>query len=153
MKTLRKCRVCGLEATTEVQLESFVRDSKSKYNRANCCLECRRKEYNSYDEENREERAIKGLDNYHNIRWGKTLATKYGINEEIYNEMYNEQNGCCKICGTHTSHLSERLAVDHCHSTGKVRGLLCRFCNLMIGNAYDDTNILKNAIKYLEENN
>lgn len=56
---LRKYRICGGFPTTNVELELFIRDKASKHGRANCCLECRRTEYNKYDEANREERAEK----------------------------------------------------------------------------------------------
>ena len=47
----------------------------------------------------------------------------------------------------------KRLAVDHCHKTGKIRGLLCSTCNLMIGNAYDNPEILRSGANYLEAQN
>lgn len=150
---LRKCRICGREASTDIELELFVRDKASKHGRANCCLECRRTEYNKYDEANRGERAEKALSHYHTSQWAQNCKRKSGITADDYNEMYNIQNGSCKICVVHQSHLAERLAVDHCHTTGKVRGLLCRYCNLMLGNASDEVAILENAIKYLQENN
>jgi hypothetical protein len=82
----------------------------------------------------------------------KTLTKKYGITPEDYDNMYNQQNGCCKICSMHQVNLKAALCVDHCHITGKVRGLLCHKCNLLIGHAKDDINVLQNAIKYLNEN-
>lgn len=54
----------------------------------------------------------------------------YGISLEIYEKMYKEQNGLCKIC----KRQQETLCVDHNHRTGKVRGLLCRYCNVTLGN-------------------
>lgn len=63
--------------------------------------------------------------------------------------MFLNQNGQCKICGIHQSSLKENLTVDHDHSTGKVRGLLCRKCNLLLGNAKDEPSILQRAIVYL----
>lgn len=76
---------------------------------------------------------------------------QYGIILEDYNEMFVNQNGCCKICGRHQSEFKKTLCVDHCHTTGKVRGLLCSNCNIVLGQAKDDIEILKSAIKYLEE--
>jgi len=64
---------------------------------------------------------------------------------EKYNEMYKSQNGKCLICGTK----KKQLNIDHCHSTGKVRGLLCFKCNVGIGFFKDNIKILKKAIKYL----
>ena len=79
------------------------------------------------------------------------LKRKYGIDLETYNQMFNEQEGKCKICGIHQSELKKSLAVDHCHNTGKVRGLLCDHCNHVLGKVKDDVSILESAIKYLKE--
>jgi hypothetical protein len=62
------------------------------------------------------------------------------------------KGGCCKICKTHYSEFSKRLAVDHDHNTGKIRGLLCLYCNTGLGKFKDSTKLLNEAIKYLEEN-
>jgi hypothetical protein len=63
--------------------------------------------------------------------------------------MLKDQGGCCAICGTDTPGTSGIFAVDHDHKTGKVRGLLCRSCNVGIGNLGDDPKRLKEAIRYL----
>ena len=47
--------------------------------------------------------------------------------------MYNNQNGCCAVCGKHQSEFKRIFDVDHDHVTGKVRGLLCRSCNTGLG--------------------
>jgi len=148
---LRKCRICDKKATTSEELEYFIKDKASKHGRANCCIDCRREEYNKYDSDNREDRNEKALSLYHTSGWKYNMKKKYGITEEDYDKMYNEQKGSCRICGVHSSHLTERLSVDHCHTTKKVRGLLCRHCNLMLGNASDRIEILENGIKYLQE--
>ena len=66
-----------------------------------------------------------------------------------YNELFVKQEGKCIICGKHQNELKGRLYVDHDHSTGKIRGLLCKKCNLLLGYSNDDINILKGAIEYL----
>ena len=76
------------------------------------------------------------------------LLKTYGITLEDYDVLYEKQNGVCAICGL--PEITLRLQVDHCHATGKIRGLLCLYCNNVIGKANDDTVILKKAIKYLE---
>jgi hypothetical protein len=78
----------------------------------------------------------------------------YKLTLEDYNLMVEKQKGCCKICGKHVSSLKgkkTRLCVDHCHTTGKVRGLLCEPCNTLLGMAKDDTRTLQSAIAYLME--
>lgn len=74
----------------------------------------------------------------------------YGITGEQYDELYEMQGRKCAICVTSTG-ASKRLAVDHNHETGEVRGLVCGRCNHnLLGAAHDTTDILKRAIAYLE---
>lgn len=84
----------------------------------------------------------------------KVLQSKYGITLDNYQQMLIEQNNSCRICGTLTadkSNISRRFAVDHCHTTGKVRGLLCIKCNAGIGMFNDNLDILISAVSYLQE--
>jgi hypothetical protein len=76
---------------------------------------------------------------------------RYGITPEQYLEMYTKQNGCCAICGKHQTELKKTLGVDHNHTTGKNRGLLCFNCNITIGKFNDDINMLVLAINYLKQ--
>jgi hypothetical protein len=79
---------------------------------------------------------------------------RYGITLEIYNKMLLDQDYKCAICKISETEIKHKrntyFAVDHCHSTGKVRGLLCNNCNCILGFINDDTEHLNNAIKYLE---
>ena len=85
------------------------------------------------------------------------LKRMYGITSEIYDELLTRQNGKCKICQRHVSEVSNKhkknLCVDHCHDTGKIRGLLCDKCNRAIGLLNDDVEMLKKAIIYLSSTN
>lgn len=83
------------------------------------------------------------------------LRTRYGISFKDYNALVELQDGKCKICGNQeiarhnfTKH-TQSLAVDHCHVTGKVRGLLCQDCNRGLGKFHDDPVRLQKAIDYL----
>lgn len=75
----------------------------------------------------------------------KRLQRTYGIGLNEYANMYEEQNGKCAIC----DEKKDVLCVDHCHTTSKVRGLLCHQCNQAIGLLSDDIGRLNNAIRYL----
>ena len=79
------------------------------------------------------------------------LKAKYGIDTNDYNKMFVDQGGCCAICGTHQSNQTKAMAVDHCHHSGRVRGLLCVKCNLGIGNLNDDPELLIIAVDYLKK--
>lgn len=89
-------------------------------------------------------------------RWKKRRSdwqgkiTRYGITLEQYIEMVAEQNGVCAICKKpETARNTTRLSIDHCHATGKVRGLLCQQCNKMLGMGKDNPETLQAAINYL----
>lgn len=75
----------------------------------------------------------------------RRLNKKYGITQEYYDKMLSDQNGSCAICRV----LLVRPLVDHCHKTGKVRGLLCDSCNFGIGSFKDDIDVLERARQYL----
>jgi hypothetical protein len=77
------------------------------------------------------------------------LKRTYSITPEAVDSMLKEQGSGCAICGTRD--FGPRGSnIDHCHETGKVRGLLCINCNQALGKFKDDTSLLKKAIEYLE---
>jgi hypothetical protein len=92
------------------------------------------------------------------------LRQKYGISEQQYLELYERQKGCCAVCKKSlvsqldsTRPFAKGVAeenlgrVDHCHKTGRIRGLLCFNCNIALGKLQDDEQILLNAVRYLRE--
>lgn len=70
----------------------------------------------------------------------------------MYDEMLAVQGGVCAICGKSNKPATKRLAVDHNHETDRTRGLLCDRCNVGIGHAKENLEVLEEAIAYLEEN-
>lgn len=72
---------------------------------------------------------------------------KYGLSLEDYDRLLLAQGGCCGICGNANG--NKRLAVDHDHTTGKVRGLLCDSCNQGLGFFKDSVERLEAAIQWL----
>jgi hypothetical protein len=85
----------------------------------------------------------------------KRLRREFGITLADYDRMHAAQNGCCAICKQPERAMRggkpRALAVDHCHATGVVRGLLCGSCNPMIGYAGDSPEILRAAIGYINQ--
>lgn len=79
----------------------------------------------------------------------KALRYKYGMTIQDYDNMYSNQQGLCKICGDHYP----KLLIDHCHDSQAVRGLLCNYCNTVLGMSKDRIDILNRAILYLKDTN
>jgi hypothetical protein len=77
------------------------------------------------------------------------LKRKFDLSLEEYDALMAKQGGRCAICGTTDTAPWDWFCVDHCHTSGAVRGLLCRACNTCIGQAQDDPEILRKAIHYL----
>ena len=80
-------------------------------------------------------------------RWPYWLR-RYGLTPALYLDIVVAQAGLCPICG---AQLTGRVHVDHCHETGRVRGVLCHQCNCGIGFLRDDSTIVAQALAYLKE--
>lgn len=86
---------------------------------------------------------------------GVSISKQYGISKAEYQTILSKQNGACAICKSgetsicNRSNKIRRLTVDHCHTTGKIRGILCSRCNRALGFFKDDIENLHSAIKYL----
>jgi hypothetical protein len=78
------------------------------------------------------------------------LKNTYGLTEQSYKNMFVSQDYRCAICNTHQDEIHRKLHVDHCHESGKVRGLLCNDCNRGLGSFKDDLGRMTAAIRYLE---
>jgi len=107
-----------------------------KWNRVN------KKRYN----ENKKRFAKNNPNSCKNIQ----LRNKFGITLEQYNEMLASQGGVCAIC-KQPCETGKSLAVDHCHKTGKVRGLLCQHCNTGFGQFRENKKFLISAISYIDK--
>ena len=77
------------------------------------------------------------------------VRRQYGITLAEYDQMLRDQDYKCAICGNEDEVEGRRLAIDHCHDSGKIRGLLCGKCNRGLGLFYDNKALLTNAITYL----
>lgn len=81
---------------------------------------------------------------------------KYGLTPDEYSDLLKSHDGVCAICGKQETAKAyktdniRQLSIDHDHTTGKVRGLLCSKCNLMVSHADDSPSILRKAADYLE---
>ena len=128
----KTCNKCG--ETKEVSL--FREASKT-------CKKCRSQQQKEWRERNQA--------HFDESCRRRHLKTRYGMTLEQYNEMLEEQQGKCAICDRHGQSPGNKrnLDVDHCHKTGKIRGLLCNRCNQSMGKVKDDIDLLKKFLAYL----
>jgi len=152
---VKQCSKCG----EQKPLDQFHRDSKRKDGRHGHCKTCVLARVSKYRADNLDKvRAAQRLSKKRrpDVYRNKNLKYQYGITLDDYNRMLVQQNHTCAICHQPETMLHPRsgrvkeLAVDHCHSTGTVRGLLCNRCNTTIGLFNDDPETLRAAIAYLE---
>jgi DNA anti-recombination protein RmuC len=99
--------------------------------------------HDEYYQKTKDEHAhkLRGAENH--------LKRVFGITLKQYRQMFKDQDGCCAICGISHNKLKVKLHVDHDHTTGKIRGLLCSICNISLGGFRDSPEILQKAIEYL----
>lgn len=80
------------------------------------------------------------------------FGIKYNISEEEFNNLKFEQNNKCAICKETQRNPKDELCIDHDHTTGKVRGLLCHRCNIGLGFLKDNENLIEKLLSYLRKN-
>jgi hypothetical protein len=131
MQTM-ECKKC----VTDLPLDNYYFNKNGKYKRQNVCKKC----MNIYDYK---------TDKNHKLK------KAYGITLDQYNELLLKQKNKCSICGIDNNgkyrNKDRAFAVDHCHNTNKIRGLLCSDCNIAIGLLKDNTKYLQSAINYLNK--
>lgn len=128
---LKLCSICKIEKS----IDDFYK-VKGKY-RFPYCRDCSKQKNSEWKRANRERR------NLQERLW------KLGISAEEYNKLMESANGRCQICDKET----DILCIDHCHSSSRIRGMLCVNCNHGLGKFGDDPNNLQAAIRYLQKAN
>lgn len=139
---MRKCKTCGIEK----DLSEFHKNKNYKDGFRPHCIDCRR----DYERKSFHKHKHKRPYDYEYDK-DKKLKKAYGISYSEYLVMLEVQEGRCAICGTTETGSRKAFAVDHCHTTGKVRGLLCSNCNTGIGNLKESEEIMLRAIDYLKK--
>ena len=132
MKTCSKCKIKKDPSEFHVRNTGYLQSR---------CKECTKTAWSENNEKYRQNPENKKRKKY------LTFKRKYGINPEDYDQMIIQQNSSCACCGKQP----EKLCIDHCHSTGRIRALLCVSCNFAIGYAQDSIEILENMVKYLKK--
>lgn len=138
-ETIRVCSKCGIEK----EIDQFYLDVRYKGGRMRQCKQCR----NEYMEGYRQRNPLYAR--------SKHLKNERGITLDQYKEMFDAQGGMCAVCEQEETQVTRKgirraLAVDHCHESGRVRGLLCGRCNRGLGNFDDDSDRLRSAAAYLD---
>lgn len=123
---IKNCKDCQIEIT--------VPNFKNTTQRCLLCRNIRKKQ-----------QAKKHRNKYPNKNREIHFHRRYGIGLAEYNMMFQKQNGNCLIC----KQSKNKLFIDHCHVTGKVRGLICGVCNSGIGFLKDSPNIIADALIYV----
>lgn len=142
-------KICS-KCKNEKEIEEFAIMCSKELKRRARCKQCVNEYNKSYKEKNLESIrdkwrvASRKYDRSDKTRRRNKTLEKYGLNIDTYNKMFDEQGGKCKICDRGIS-----LVVDHCHNTGKIRGLLCNDCNVGLGTFKDNKELLLKAIGYL----
>ena len=131
-------KVCS-KCKEEKSIDKFHKQADGKLGRRGDCAECscaQKKLLHSKD-------PLKSKN--------ANLKRYYGITFNDYLEILEAQNGRCAICGTDTPNGKGVFHVDHCHSFGQVRGLLCHSCNVGLGHFKDQESLLLKAALYLHK--
>ena len=153
---IKKCGRCKQEKPVD---RFFKRNRRGRKEHQNYCKKCSRKVVKKFVKENSEfrEKQSKYLKEYWQTDTAKykdrlrSVKKLYGITEEEYIELMDKQNGVCPICKESLVKPDDKRNpyVDHCHTTGMVRGLLHHKCNTFLGFADTDQRILRWSQEYL----
>ena len=159
-------RICSKCKSADV---SFYKDKRGKNGFRSICKTCdikkslawnkkHSKKHARHERKYRSENLIKMKINKKkyvtsNARSVKNSALKhhYGIDIDQFELMKVQQNNSCAVCSKHETNLTRSLCVDHSHSSGKVRSLLCASCNSVLGLIEENINTAKKIVKYLED--
>ena len=145
---LKHCRRCG----TDKPRSEFHKDSGAKEGLCAYCKECNKAKSRAWTKANPErvrehsrKRAEAGKFREYLLKY------KYGLTMEQYDALFAAQGGVCAICGRPEAGREghKNLAVDHCHTSNAVRGLLCHSCNRALGLLQDSAEVLEKALAYL----
>ena len=143
---MKHCTKCGLPKPET----DFTKNHRGKDGLETRCRICMTAYYAANAEKRRswtKNWRIKNQENYKKNSKNGNLKWNYGITLDDFNLMFRRQNGRCLIC---QEELGPSPHVDHCHKTGKVRGLLCGGCNIGLGKFKDSSANMRRAADYLD---
>jgi hypothetical protein len=132
---------CG-KCRKDLPTSEFNLDRARKTGYAWQCKACRKEYDQGYHSDNREKHLETMRKNAYARRYKMTVAE--------YDGLFKAQDSACAICGASEGWQGKRLAVDHDHKSGAIRGLLCDRCNTVLGKMEDSPELLRRAASYLE---
>lgn len=140
---MKQCTVC--KETKE--LDQFYNVKSTKDGKGYRCKEC--------DNKARQKWSANNPERSHLSQRQRNLKHRFGVDLEWYEKQFKKQNYSCAICETKTNKtVGDRqfwnFSVDHCHDSGKIRGILCNNCNRALGLFQDNPELLKKAASYVE---
>lgn len=167
MQKVKACTRCGIEKVESL----FYKSSDTRDGLQYACKECQRIKQLEWANKNRERHRANGRKHYYKDHELSKLKNRlgysterayvkklkqYNLTLEEYDSMFKSQQGLCAICQNAETQLNpsgeiKRLCVDHCHTTGQVRELLCTKCNKALGGFRDDPSLLLKAMEYLQK--
>lgn len=124
--------------------------ANSSYQKRKAKISDRRKELRKENPDKYKEAAKKRYNPNKSKEAGWRNAGIIDMTIEKYNELLSNQNNCCAVCNTHKDAFKRALSVDHNHTTGKFRGLLCDNCNRALGYLKESEVIINNLLTYLQ---
>lgn len=137
---IKTCKTCGAEKPRE----EFGKHGVAKNGVKSSCRACEAELARAYRAADKDRLAA--------INRRSLLKTRYGMTERVFTMLLEAQDNRCAICGTdEPGGRGDGFVVDHCHSTGRIRGLLCSACNTGLGLFKDNAETLAKAIKYLKD--
>jgi hypothetical protein len=154
VESKKVCTKCG----EEKPLLEFVTDKRNRSGVGSWCKACMYQNSQRWRKNNPEKTLA-----YHR-EYGRQTSVKlyrrnwylrkaHGIDHEAYSKMLLEQNNGCAICSGEANSKDGFFHVDHDHASGKIRALLCHFCNTGLGSFRDSQDCLSKAIEYLRKHN
>ncbi len=148
---MKTCKICLLEKPVE-EFGIWTRKDKSIAYKPQCkiCIRDKQREYRKNNSVHAKAVDAAFRKRYLQTAKGKLSSRrsawkKQGIDPDLAETYYLSHHGRCEICNVS----SESLCIDHCHTTGKIRGMLCFTCNRALGLLQDDANRLQIAYNYL----
>lgn len=145
-------KVCSKCRDTK-PLDEFWKDSRYRGGYQHQCKSCKYKGNEEWRKRNREavnakQRAYQRANP--DVERRSWVKKKYGMSWDDYQFFVELHGGCCEVCGRGEAEEGRLLSVDHCHATGRNRGLLCGNCNRALGLLHDDVRRIRELADYME---